>query len=120
MVFGSLRVLVLLLCDLCLRLTLWHAIHVEECINPERGQYYNWTYHPSPQITSISMTVSQPVHTAIAGTDKGAALCPMQEFAGHIGYMKHVKCVCVCVWGGGGGRDRSSTQAALPSQHTEL
>ena len=21
------------LCDLCLRLTLWHAIHVEECIN---------------------------------------------------------------------------------------
>ena len=27
------------LCDLCLRLTLWHAIHVCECINLERGQY---------------------------------------------------------------------------------
>ena len=29
------------LCDL--RLTLWHVIHVEECINPERGQYYTST-----------------------------------------------------------------------------
>ena len=38
------------LCDLCLRLTLWHAMHVEECINPERGLYYTSPKQPLSQV----------------------------------------------------------------------